>query len=274
MKRFFAVLFLCLLVALPALADNRVFDDADSFTVEEESLLNDTIAEIYASHNFDVVLHTTPSLGGKAVRDYAADYFDYGGFGYGENADGLIFVISMAERDYVTVTTGSGIQIFTDYGIEQIELDAKPYLSQGDYFGAMKRYLGNVSDFIVHATKNTDEKGAVRYTPYDVDSPVRLKSAFERLSGIAPAVILIALGVALVVVSIMRASMKTARSQPDAASYVIDGSLSLTRREDIYLYTTTTRTKIESNNSSGGGGSSTFRGSSGRIHGGGRGGKF
>ena len=51
-----------------------------------------------------------------------------------------------------------------------------------------------------------------------------------------------------------------------------DGSLDIMRSQDIYLYRTQTRVKIEKPSSSGGG-SSTFSSSSGRSHGGG-GGKF
>jgi len=53
---------------------------------------------------------------------------------------------------------------------------------------------------------------------------------------------------------------------------VKDGSLNITRAQDIYLYRTLTREKIVKPSASGGG-SSTFSSSSGRSHGGG-GGKF
>ncbi len=274
MKRFLLFLSLFLLIALPALADNRVFDDADLLTQAEETALNDTIARIGADYRFDVVLHTTPSARGQSVRMYAADYYDEGGFGYGANADGLIFVISMAERDYYTVTTGSGIRMFTDYGIGQIGGHIAPYLSSGDYFGAMTRYLSDVERFIIQATRGADSGRSGAYTPYDYDEPVVLRAPAERLADVAPIILVAALVIALIVVLIMRAGMKSARRQSGAGDYVVRGSLNLTRREDIYLYTTTVRTKIESNTGGGGrGGSSTFSGSSGRSHGGG-GGKF
>ena len=94
MKKLLICLALCLMLTLPALAENRVFDDADLLSATEESALNDTIAGIYAAHHFDVVLHTTNSTGRKSVKMYAADYYDQGGFGYGANGDGLIFVLS------------------------------------------------------------------------------------------------------------------------------------------------------------------------------------
>ena len=61
MKKFLLIITLFLLIALPALADNRVFDDADLLSHDEETALNDTITRIYVDHQFDVVLHTTPS---------------------------------------------------------------------------------------------------------------------------------------------------------------------------------------------------------------------
>ena len=99
--------------------------------------------------------------------------------------------------------------------------------------------------------------------------------------GYLPIVLGAGLVVALIVVFILKGQMKTVRRKPDANSYVRDGSFQLTRAQDIYLYTTTTRRKIESDNNHGnhgsrggsGGGSSTFTSSSGNSYGG-RGGSF
>ena len=102
--------------------------------------------------------------------------------------------------------------------------------------------------------------------------------------GYLPMVLAVGLGVALIVVFILKGQMKTVRRKPDANSYVRDGSFQLTRAQDIYLYTTTTRRKIESDNNHGnhgshgshggsGGGSSTFTSNSGNSYGG-RGGSF
>ena len=69
--------------------------------------------------------------------------------------------------------------------------------------------------------------------------------------------------------------MRTVRRKQDAMSYVKKDSFRLTRSQDIYLYTSTTRQRIVEPSRSGGGGGSSggFHGSSGTHHGG-HGGKF
>ena len=61
------------------------------------------------------------------------------------------------------------------------------------------------------------------------------------------------------------------RYRHEAADYAKPGSLNLSVKRDLYLYSTVSRQKKEQPKS--GGGSTTHRSSSGAIHGG-RGGKF
>lgn len=58
-------------------------------------------------------------------------------------------------------------------------------------------------------------------------------------------VVLVALIVAIVVLFILRAQLKTAKFQKTAKEYIVDGSMHLHCKNDIYLYQTVTRSKIE-----------------------------
>ena len=42
--------------------------------------------------------------GGKTAEAYADDYYDYNGYGYGENDDGLLLLVSMGEREWAITT--------------------------------------------------------------------------------------------------------------------------------------------------------------------------
>lgn len=56
---------------------------------------------------------------GKANDLFTADdFYDYNGYGYGEEGDGIIFLISMEERKWQISTCGFGITAFTDAGQE------------------------------------------------------------------------------------------------------------------------------------------------------------
>lgn len=95
------------------------------------------------------------------------------------------------------------------------------------------------------------------------------------MSPIVPLVCIVigaALGIA--VVQGMKAQLKSVRKEKSAANYVRPGSMNLTGKQDLFLYSNVNRVKRETkSSSSGGGGSSTHRSSSGTTHGGG-GGKF
>ena len=72
--------------------------------------------------------------------------------------------------------------------------------------------------------------------------------------------------IALIITGIMRGQMKTVRMKPDAADYMVDGSLQITRSNDIFLYHQVTKTAKPKDDDSGG--SSVHTSSSGETHGG------
>lgn len=273
MKKFLILLLALLCVSFPALAKEYVIDEADLLSSQEEAALERTIASIAQEYDLDIALAFKNSIQGRDVMRYAADYYIIQGFGRGANQDGMLFLLTMEEREYTTVTHGSAIQAFTDYGLDQIHADITPYLTGGEYAQAMERYLVHVENYLRQARTGPS---------FDVDNPVRRTGAdgltfsthtpLTQANDVFPIILIIALVIALIVVFVMKGQMKTIRKKAGAASYVKEGSFRLTRQQDIYLYTTTRRRKIESN-SGGSGGSSTFRSSSGGSFGG-RSGKF
>ena len=111
----------------------RVVDEADILSSSEETNLLRTVDEISERQQFDVVVVTVESLGGEDIQYFAADYYDYNGYGMGDEYDGAMFIISMAEREWFVLTTGYGIDVLTDAEIDDMSENVVPYLSSGDY---------------------------------------------------------------------------------------------------------------------------------------------
>ncbi len=262
------VLALSLGMAVPTFAagtngfaseNERVMDMADLLSDSEEAELLAKLDEISLRQDVDVVVITTNDLEGRAVRDYADDVYDQCNYGYGEDRDGVLLLISMEERDWWISTCGYGIDIFTDAGIQYIGDKMKPDLSDGNYAAAFDTYADLCDDFINQAKTGT---------PYDTSTlPREPLSKIWILASIGIGVIL-----ALIVVGSMKSKLKTVRSQAAANSYVKKGSLNITESRDMFLYHTVTRTEKPKDNDSSSG-SSTHTSSSGTTHGGG-GGKF
>lgn len=243
---------------------SRLVDNADLLNDSEETTLLAKLDEISERQQLDVVVVTVESVGDKTPEAYADDFYDYNGYGFGENHDGILLLVSMENRDWHITTTGYGITVFTDAGIKYLSKQFLDDLSDGNYAAAFTTYAEKCDEFITQA--KTGE-------PYDVNNLP--KEPFDFLMWILISVV-VGLVAAYVITKIMKGKLKTVRFQPAASNYVKQGSLNLTNSQDIFLYTHVDRRPRPKDTSSGGsrsGGSSTHTSSSGSTHGGG-GGKF
>lgn len=266
MKKILVAILVLLLFVPAALAADLplVVDDAILLTEDEVQTLTEEAERISAEYKMDVVILTVDGMAGQSARNYAADYYDYEGYGQGADMSGILLLLSMEERDWFILTTGGAIQAFTDYAIDVMDDDIIHYFSDGNYAEGFTRFLRDVEIFLAQ-----NEKGA----PYDVDNQVQIKTVGERTVAVLPWVLGISVLIAVGGLFFLARGMNTARPAYSANRYVREGSMNITRAGDYFLYHTQTRVKIPKNQSGGRGGSSTFRGSSGTTHGGG-GGKF
>lgn len=271
MKKLWMVLLVLLLLGnqgvLVSAADGkpRLTDEADLLSDSEEAVLLRQLDEISERQQVDIVVVTLNSLEGMSPRDYADDFYDYHGYGFGEKKDGILFLISMEERDWYISTTGYGITAVTDAGREYMSKQFVDDLKEGDYAEAFTVFAGLCDSFISRAREGK---------PYDVASlPKEPFGAAVNLAITFGAAFLIS----LIATGVMRGKLKTVRSQSGANNYMKHGSMRLTKKNDLFLYRQVSRRKKPKENvskSSGSlGGSRTHKSSSGSTHGGG-GGKF
>jgi len=260
----FLVTFLVVIfAAFPAYAENtaKVVDNCDLFSESEEAELQKRLSKIYEEQQFDCVIVTVDKLDGKTDMEYADDYYDYNGYGYGENHDGclmLIRVTSDYDRNVWISTTGYGITAITDYGIDYILDEIVPSFSDKQFYEGSVKYADLVSDFVNEARNNK---------PYDINNKKR--SLEDYIGGIGVSVI-IGLVIAAIITFSVKSKYKPVKFNRGAANYLVNGSLNMKSSYDNFLYSTVSRVKIETeSSSSGGGGSSTHSGSSGTSHGGG-----
>lgn len=275
----FAFLMLCFsFYALPAKAHNekfihgmanneteilpRFYDGAGLVSDNEEKELCKKLDEISERRSFDIIVCTVDRLpqNYNSIVNFADDYFDYNDFGHGTmDRNGCLLVINMDTRDWYICTTGYGKTVFTDWGIQYIGDKIKEAgLSDGDYYEAFIEFINQCDDFIEQA-----EHGR----PYDSNNQPPMDKEKALTIGIVCGII-----IGFIVVLVMLACMRTVAKKTEAGYYVVDNSLQIDYANDVFLYSTVTKTKRETDSDSGGG-SSTHTGSSGVSHGGG-GGKF
>ena len=276
MKKLLSVLLMLVLLmslCLCAFAEGEkpplLVDEAGLLTGEEFSLLNEKLEQYSAELNFDIVVVTVNDIGSKTPMEYADDYYDYNGYGYGDSHDGCLLLLSMAERDYWISTTGYGITALTDYGIKYISDKFIPSLSSGDYYGAFDVFANYVRDFVIQARDS--EPFDINNKPAD-DVP-KPKTTGEKIKDLFISLIVSLVISAIITLIVKKGYTNAVRFQKNANNYLVQGSLRITGSYDNFLYSNVTKTRRQTESSGGGGGSSTHSSSSGTSHGGG-GGKF
>lgn len=266
MKKLSAIVLALLLSVIPMIpvsAENdlaRLLDAADLLTDSEEEALMEKLDEISERQQVDIVIVTVDSLEGETAMDYADDFYDYNEYGLGDGDDGILFLVSMEERESYISTHGYGITAVTDAGREHMFDVFIDDMSDGNYMEAFTTFAELCDDYITQA--RTGE-------PYDVGNLP--KEPFSAGMNLLISLV-IAFVIALIVTGVMRSKLKTVSSQSGADSYVKKDSMKLKKKNDLFLYRNVNRRKKpknESSSSSGGGGSKTHTSSSGRTHGGG-----
>ncbi len=266
-KKLFLILcvFFCLLLSSLTYGAQTgtplLVDDADLLTDSQEADLSAELELISDRHGVDVVVVTVYSLEGKSSRDYADDYFDYNGYGRGDDRSGILLLHSPEYRDWWISTRGDCILYFTDAGLDYIGSSITDKLAAADYYGAYETFAELCDEFM---------------SEYEADGrPVDADTLPREAPGLTYVLISLAVGlvVAFIIVSVMCSKHKSVRVRREADDYVRNGSMNLTVSSDSFLYRNVSRTPKPKNNGSSRGGSSSHRSSSGASHGG-RGGKY
>lgn len=239
-----------------------VYDEGMLFTEEEIKDLEDKANSLSNKYNMDIVILTTNDAKGKSSREYADDFFDYGGFGVGENYDGILFLIDMDNREVYISTSGTGISFLTDERRERV-LDKvfNSGLGDGNYYGATIGFLEETQSFL----ENGIPSGQYNYPEPAPRPKNRLTSTDVILS------LLGGLVFSSIFYFITSSRYKTPKSG-NSFRFRNNSIVNLAQKEDKLVDTFVTfRTIPKPTNTSGssGGRSTTHRSSSGRTHGGG-----
>lgn len=263
---------LTVFLALSVSADRTlplVVDNAGLLSAEDEAALNETLQSLADQLEVEIAIITVNSTGSKSTMEYADDFYDENGYGFGDNDNGVLLLIDMSEREWWITTHDECTYALDDYVLNSIESAFLDDLASGNYYSA----------FMTFALMCADSVEAYRsgeYVPvygYDYDYDYNYESEpLTPVDYVIPSLI-IGFVLSLITVSVMKSGMKTVRSESGAATYLLNGSLNLTSQSDHYLYSNVVRTPRSSNNTQSRSGGSTHRSSSGRSHGG-RGGRF
>ncbi len=215
-----------------------VEDYADVLTDSEEAELIAKLEALGSEYDIEIGAITVDSYEGKDPQAFTDDFYDYNGYGYGENDDGLIVVFNTGKgdgnRNLAISTHGKGIELLTDLEIDRIiEMMINP-IKNGDFASAF-------DNFVTECEGAFDESISIIWIPVSI---------------------LVGFGLAFLIVKIQASKLNNVVQKADAADYV--GNVVLTYQDDRFIYRNVSRSpRVKSESSS------THTSSSGRTHGGG-----
>lgn len=259
----FAAFLCCMSVKVFAADLPLLVDNASLLSESEAAEIEEKLNQVSDQYDMDVAIFTEYNGSISSAMEAADDYFDYNGFGRGQDGSGLVLYVNMETRDWWISTKGQAIDAFTDYGIQYIGDAFLSDLSDGNYYDAFDTYT-NLCDKFLEQAQNGE--------PYDVDNEV--DEPFPFLTCLVISMV-IGLVVATIYIIILKCQLKSVVPKDNARDYIVNGSMRITTSKDTLLYKNVSKTirQTSSSSSSSSGGSSTHRSSSGSTHGGG-GGKF
>lgn len=274
----FLLLLLAVLMPMGSFAAAPVVDDANLFTSTEIAQMEALIQTIQSTYQMDAVVVTSQHVPTDGSQAYADDFYDYNGYGLGEDHAGILYLIDLSNRVPHISTAGVMIDYMTDHRINDLLDTVDAYLQRGRYGDSAIALLKQVTTFLQEGR----EKGSFRY---DAETGERLTGLYNPLTtmemGIAVAAGLL---VCWLVVSAVRGRylLKGTTYRYNAN---VNTGLDVTHTRDHYLRES--RRTVRRTQPSGGGGfggsssggssgmgSRTHTSSSGRSHGGGTGRKF
>ena len=261
-----SLLAACLLLALSlapgAFAkDSYVLDDYGLYDSSTRQELEQSASQLASTYGVAPYLVVVDDIGSQTVRSFAESYWLDHELGIGSDASGIMFLIAVDSRDYVTITHGTGIYAFTDYGIEQLEDAVVSYLGDDEWEDAAECYYEQCSSILAFCA----DKGE----PFDShNDPAARVVALGMALVIA---LLLALAVAFIVRRILKGQLKSVAAGSSAAGFLA-GSVVLTAQQDVFTGSHVSVVPLPKNDDNGGGlGGSTVSASG---FGGSAGGKF
>ena len=198
-----------------------LYDEADLLTDSEEASLVEKLTEVSHARDAQIVVVTLASMNGGDIDEFVHYLYDSMGFGYGENHDGALLLVSMDPRQYRILSNGyAGTAIGPDQ-IDTLCDFMETYLPNGHYVAAFNSFADQCDEMLEY---------------YQAGSPFKAGKSL---------VISLIIGIlaGVIVAFVLKGQLKSVHQQANAHVYVKQGSMQVNRQYDIFLYRNVTRTK-------------------------------
>ncbi len=122
----------------------RVVDDAHILSDQDSEKLEQRLGEIRQELDRDIVIFTDDSAHGFSHEIYAADFYDFNGYGCGDDYEGACLMICMDPEDrgwYVSVAGPATEKLYTEEYANEMDDVLYPYMVRGDYAEGIAEWI-------------------------------------------------------------------------------------------------------------------------------------
>ena len=161
MKKLLSCVLLSLLLLtlfLPVYASFKnpsIVDEAGYLMQSELASLTEKLDKVRNEYDFEVAIYTESEMTSDTAEASADDIYDYGGYGAGENDDGIMLYICRDTREYHFTTHGKGREYFNKNGLIYLESKVLPYLEDDNYYKAFSVYIETADELLSMAKDGT-----------------------------------------------------------------------------------------------------------------------
>ena len=300
MKKWICLLAVALALLLPlsAMAQQRVFDNANVFSAAEEQIITDAVDAFIQETGMDyAVITINESLGNQTWKEQTRSYYRSLGLGTGDDASGALYCLNFypdGRYEYL-YTDGKMIDYMTDARIESALNQSNPKLKDGLYAEGALAMIDAVLYFVRQGVPSNqfrfdEDTGEVLSVSNAADSPSWMRTVQANLDQVNPeggyyydsqtdtvyyrkfrsitmtealigAGVCLLIGLAFILIVSSRYKLKGSTYHYD---YNANTRVDMTDSDDTYLRTTVTRTRrAQTTGGGGGGGSGGFSGGGG-----------
>lgn len=209
-----------------------IYDDANLLSEEEYDKLNELANKYGAKRETDIIIITSTNSENKDVVDMTEDFYDNQAPGYDKpHGNAAILTLDMRNRDVYLAGFYKAETYLDDERLDKIRNKITPYLTDGNYAAAFEKYIKT-------SYKYMDFKPGV--------NPDNILFNIWFQLGAAVAIGGIAVGA--------MAYNSGGRVTVDRRTYEDAQTSGIQDRQDQYIRTTVTKSKIEKSSGGGGGG--------------------
>lgn len=156
----------------------RVVDAADIFTDAEEQAMEARIAEIRSELQRDIVIYTDVTDYGFGKDALAEDFYDYNGYGCGDESEGVCLFIDMDPADrgwWVNCTGSETMGLYTEDIANLIDDALYEYMAAGACGAGVSDWIENIRGMYVKGNPFAPDwypaPGETLTPHYDPDAP-------------------------------------------------------------------------------------------------------